>query len=65
MKYKKNTGPIRTKLFLDSPWMIPFQNCVRQFRPPTIMATVAKNRKRGDEILIFVPLKLPIGSKLC
>ena len=51
-------GPIGTKLCLDSPWMIPFQKCVRQFRPPTNMATVAKNRKRGDDILIFFPLKL-------
>ena len=40
-------GPIGTKLCLDSPWMIPFQICVRQFRPPTNMATVTKNRKRG------------------
>jgi hypothetical protein len=55
VKFKKifiseTTGPIGTKLCLDSPWMIPFQNCVRQSRPPTNMATVAKNRKRGDEI---------------
>ena len=26
----ETTGPIGTKLCLDSPWMIPFQNCVRQ-----------------------------------
>ena len=54
----ETTGSIGTKLCLDSPWMIPFQNCVRQSRPPTKMATVAKNRKRGDEILKNFPLKL-------
>jgi hypothetical protein len=42
-----------TKLCLDSPWMIPFQICVWQSRLPTNMATVAKNRKMGDEILLF------------
>ena len=45
------TGPIGTKLCLDSPWMIPFQNCVRQSRPPANMATVAKNKKRRDEFV--------------
>jgi hypothetical protein len=62
----ETTGPIGTKLCLDSPWMIPFQNCVRQSRPPTNMATVAKNRKRGDEILFFLSETTgPNGSKLC
>jgi hypothetical protein len=49
----ETTEPIRTKFCLDSPWMIPFQICVRQSRPPTNMATVAKNRKRGMKFKIF------------
>ena len=67
MKFKKifmseTTGTIGTKLCLNSPWMIPFQNCVRKSRPPTNMATVAKNRKRG---MNFFPSETtgPIGSK--
>jgi hypothetical protein len=43
----ETTGPIRTKLCLNSPLITPFQNCVRQSRHPTNMATVAKNRKGG------------------
>ena len=61
-------GPIGTKLCLDSPWIIPFQNCVRQSWPSTNMANVAKNRKRGDEIVLqnFPSENTgPIGSKLC
>jgi hypothetical protein len=54
----ETTGPIGTKLSLNSPWMIPFQNCVRQFRPPTNMATVAKNRKRGVKFKKKLTLKL-------
>jgi hypothetical protein len=71
MKFKKKiisetTWSIGTKICLDSPWIIPVQNYVRQSRLPTNMATVAKNRKRG------VKLKKKssettgsIGSKLC
>jgi hypothetical protein len=46
------TGPIWTKLWWNSPWMAPFQNCVRWPRLPTKMATKLKIEKRGDEILI-------------
>jgi hypothetical protein len=28
----------------DGPWVGPFQNCVRQHRPPFKMAAVTKNR---------------------
>jgi hypothetical protein len=28
----------------ESPWVVPFQNCVRQLHPPFKMATVTKNR---------------------
>ena len=48
---------IGTKLCLNSPLMTPFQNCVRQSRHPTNMATVAKNRKGGWNFNVF-PLKL-------
>jgi hypothetical protein len=59
MKLKKKiisetTGSIGTKLFFDNPWIIPFQNCVRQFRPPTNMATGAINRKRGKTYFLTV-----------
>jgi hypothetical protein len=27
---------------LNDPWMVPFQNCVRHFRPPTKMAATAE-----------------------
>jgi hypothetical protein len=52
------TGPIGTKLCLNSPWMIPFKNCVWESRRSTNMATVAKNRKKRDEIYFVCPLKL-------
>ena len=63
MKFKKKiisetTWSIGTKICLDSPWIIPVQNYVRQSRLPTNMATVAKNKKRGDENVIFFPLRL-------
>ena len=48
----ETTGPIATKLWWNSPWMAPFQNCVRWSRLPTKMATKLKIEKRGDEILI-------------
>jgi hypothetical protein len=48
----ETTGPIGTKLCLNSPWMTPF----RQSRHPTNMATVAKNRNGGMKFCF--PLKL-------
>ena len=47
----ETTGPIGNKLCLDSPWMIPFQNCVRQSRLPT--NTVAKDKKGGMKYYFF------------
>jgi hypothetical protein len=38
---------LETKLWWNGPWVIPFQNCVRQFRPPTNMVAVTKNKKGG------------------
>jgi hypothetical protein len=62
----ETTGPIGTKLCLDSPWMTPFQKCVWQSRHPTNMATVAKNRKGGMKFYLFSSENTgPIGFKLC
>jgi hypothetical protein len=50
VKFKKSsetTGSIETTICLYSPWMILFQNCVRQSRLSTNMATVAKIEKGG------------------
>jgi hypothetical protein len=38
----ETTEPISTKLCWNDPWVVPFQNCVWHFRPPTKMATTAK-----------------------
>jgi hypothetical protein len=55
MKFKKKlssetTEPISTKLCWDEPWVVPFQNCVRQRRPVSKMAAMTKN------FLNFIPL---------
>ena len=52
----ETTWPLKTKLWWNGPWVIPFQNCVRQSRQPTNMATVAKNRNGGMKFCF--PLKL-------
>ena len=49
MKFKKifsseTTVPISTKLCWNDPWVVPFQNCVRQRRPVSKMAAMTKNR---------------------
>jgi hypothetical protein len=49
----ETTGPIGTKLCLNSPWMTPFQNRVRQSRHPTNMVTVAKNRNGGMKFVFL------------
>jgi len=46
-KSSETTGSIETTICLNSPWMILFQNCVRQSRLSTNMATVAKIEKGG------------------
>jgi hypothetical protein len=38
----ETTEPISTKLCSNDPWVVPFQKCVRHFRPPTKMATTAE-----------------------
>jgi hypothetical protein len=34
--------PISTKLSLNDPWVVPFQNCVRQHHPVSKMAAITK-----------------------
>jgi hypothetical protein len=62
----KTTGPIWTKLWWNGPWVVPFQNCVRQPRLPFKMAVITKNRKFGKNHLktIFSKTTGPIGPKL-
>ena len=40
----ETTEPISTKLCWNDRWVVPFQNCVRQRRPVSKMATITKNR---------------------
>ena len=43
----------------DSPWAVPFQNCVRQPRPPFKMAAVTKNRNLFNcPLLLFFKIKM-------
>ena len=46
----ETTGPIATKLWWNSPWIAPFQNCGGWSGLPTKMATKLKIEKRGDGI---------------
>ena len=62
MKLKKifsseTTEPISTKLCWNDPWMVPFQNCVRQRRPVSKMAAMTKNRNffKWPKLLYFKP----------
>jgi hypothetical protein len=54
----ETTRSIKTKLWWNGPWVIPFQNCVRQSRPPTNIAAVTKNKKGRMKILKSSSLKL-------
>jgi hypothetical protein len=45
----ETTWLIATKLWQNSPWVAPFQDCVRWSQLPTKMAAKLKNIKRGDE----------------
>ena len=56
----KTTGPIWTKLWWNGPWVVPFQNCVRQSTPPTKIENSAKNHLK----IIFSETTGPIGPKL-
>jgi hypothetical protein len=39
----ETTEPISTKLCWNDPWVVPFQNCVRQRRSVSKMAAITKN----------------------
>jgi hypothetical protein len=49
--------PNQTKPGRDGPWVGPSQNCVRQRRPVSKMATVTKNRNffKRQKLLYFKP----------
>ena len=56
MKFKKifsseTTEPISTKLCWNDPWVVPFQNGVRQRRPVSKMATITKKNGQNCSIL--------------
>ena len=53
----ETTEPISTKLSLNDPWVVPFQNCVRQRRPVSKMAAITKNRNlfKSPKLLYFKP----------
>jgi hypothetical protein len=62
MKLKKvfsseTTEPISTKLCWNDPYVVLFQNCVRQRRPVSKMAAITKNRNffKGPKLLYFKP----------
>ena len=40
----ETTEPISTKLCWNDPYVVPFQNCVRQRRPVSKMAAITTNR---------------------
>jgi hypothetical protein len=54
--FSETTEPISTKLCRNDPWVVPFQNCVRHFRPPTKMAATTELNWRR-----FL-CEFPIGS---
>jgi hypothetical protein len=45
------------KLCWNDPWVVPFQNCVRQRRPVSKMATMTKNINffKWPKLLYFKP----------
>ena len=53
----ETTEPISTKLCWNDPWVVPFQNCVRQRRPVSKMASMTKNRYlfKWPKLLYFKP----------
>ena len=53
----ETTEPISTNLCWNDPWVVPFQNCVRQRRPVSKMAAITKNRNffKWPKLLYFKP----------
>jgi hypothetical protein len=55
--FSETTESISTKLCSNDPWVVPFQNCVRQCRPVSKMTTITKNRNlfKWPKLLYFKP----------
>jgi hypothetical protein len=55
--FSETTEPISTKLCWNDPQVVPFQNCVRQRRPLSKMATITKNKNlfKWPKLLYFKP----------
>ena len=53
----ETTEPISTKLCWNDPWVVAFQNCVRQRRPVSKMTAITKNRNffKWPKLLYFKP----------
>ena len=53
----ETTEPISTKLCWNDPWVVPFQNCVRQRRPVSKMATMTyiRNFFKWPKLLYLKP----------
>ena len=53
----ETTEPISTKLCWNDPWVVPFENCVRQRSPVSKMAAITKNRNffKWPKLLYFKP----------
>jgi hypothetical protein len=53
----ENTELISTKLCWNDPWVVPFQNWVRQRRPVSKVAAITKNRNvfKWPKLLYFKP----------
>ena len=60
----ETTEPISTKLCWNDPWVVPFQNCVRQRRPVSKMAAITKNRNffKWPKLLYFKPESVQIWT---
>ena len=55
--FSETTEPISTKLCWNDPWVVPFQNCVRQRRLVSKMAAMTKNGNffKWPTLLYFKP----------
>ena len=62
MFFSETTGPIGIKIGHNSPWVVPFRNCVQQVRVQSKMAASGKHSLRLDTIgkciQRYFPLKL-------
>ena len=55
--FSETTVLISTKLGWNEPWVVPFENCVRQCRPVSKVAAMTKNRNffKWPKLLYFKP----------